>query len=373
MLAVPLILTLYVVEGLGRSYAFAGLVAATEMIGVAIGSPWRGTAIDRFGVRRAVIPSLIAAVTMYPFVTLVGYWGLLPLAFILGLLLLPVHTIVRLSLAVRVRPEQRRTAFAMDGIVSEASFIIGPALGALLVVRASPQIALICVGACIAIASAIFIALDPTVRSEPDPLAVDDAPTGSWRSAHVLFLFAVSAAAMFVLMSTDLSIIAAMREAEAVASIGVLYAAWGGGSLLGGLYYGARTHSIRPSYLLLMLGLLTAPIGLGSSVWVLTLAVIPAGFLCAPTLTAATEWISNLVQEAQRGKAMGWQGTAYTVGGASAAPIAGICIDHFGAAGGFAAGGFVAIAVALAVLGGQVVLNSAREARQEPAGPAASR
>src|SRR5690606_36543685 len=121
-------------------------------------------------------------------------------------------------------------------------------------------------------------------------------------------------------------------------------------SLVGGLVYGMRPASIRPSHLLLAMGVLTIPIGVAHTPLALALAVIPAGLLCAPIMTACSEWIARLTTESQRGEAMGWQATSFTIGGAIAAPVIGTTIDHFGAAAGFVAGGGIGTVIASVVL-----------------------
>lgn len=353
MLALPLVLTLYIVEGIGGTYAEAGIVAAVETVGAAVGSPWRGKLIDRFGVRRALIPSLVAVLVLYPMVPFVGFWGLLPLAFLAGVFLIPVQTITRLALGILTPITQRRTAFAADSVVAEGAFIVGPAVGGVLVVQASPLIALLVVGGSTLVAGLIFFVMDPPTRTQVETID-DSAPAPvRWFTPTVGYLFAISAGTMLALMATDLGIIAALREFDAVGLVGVVYAVWGAASLVGGLLYGAQNRSIRPTYLLLAMGLLTMPIGLADSVWLLALAALPAGLMCAPSLAAATEWITHLVDERRRGAAMGWQGTAFTIGGATAGPVVGWCIDHYGALGGFAVGGGLAALIAVTALIGQ--------------------
>ena len=72
-------------------------------------------------------------------------------------------------------------------------------------------------------------------------------------------------------------------------------------------------------------------------------------------MTAATEWIAKLVPEERRGEAMGWQGTAFTIGGAASSPIIGLAIDGVGAWGGFVVGGSIAAGIALICLAGQLI------------------
>lgn len=362
-MAAPLVFTLYVVGDLNGTYTQAGVVAASSTLGAAIGSPWRGRLIDRLGMRRAIIPSIVAVGVLYPLAAMSTYVYLIPLSFLMGVFLIPIFSIVRLSLSVMVEVRQRRTAFSADSIVAEASFIIGPAAGVLLVTQAGAGVALAAVGACEVIAGLTFLHLNPPTRSTPpEPSEPIDEPAGAaprgkapWMSAQLMFLFLISAGTMATLIGTDLGIIAELRELDAVGAIALTYGLWGVSSLVGGLIYGSLNTSIRPTYLLLALGLTTIPVGLGGGVWSLSLWVIPTGFLCAPTMTAAAEWIAKLVPEERRGEAMGWQGTAFTIGGAASSPVIGAAIDGVGAWGGFVVGGSIAVVIAVVSLGGQLI------------------
>ncbi len=362
-MAIPLVLTLLVVEKLDGTYTQAGIVAAAETIGAAVGAPWRGRLIDRLGLRRALIPSIVAIALIYPAVAFASYAWLVPLAFLAGLFLIPIFAVVRLALAVMVEEEQRRTAFAADAIVAEASFLIGPAAGAVLATQADPGVAIAAVGVCEGLAGLMFFWLNPPMRSTQDGSPAVASPR-RWLNTPVMFVFLISAGTMFALMGTDLGIIAGLRELDSIESVWLVYLFWGISSLVGGLIYGALPRSIRPTHLLLVLGLLTIPVGFGGTVWSLGVWVIPAGFLCAPTMTAATEAITSLVPEDRRGEATGWQGTAYTVGGAASAPIIGASIDSVGAWGGFVLGGTVTVAIALASYGGQLVSRVAQTERR---------
>lgn len=358
MMAAPLVFTLYVVDDLDGSYAQAGVVAAATTLGAAIGSPWRGRLIDRLGMRRAILPSIIAVGLLYPLATLSTYVWLIPISLLMGLFLIPVFSIVRLSLSVMVEERQRRTAFSADSMIAEASFIIGPAAGVLVVTQAGADVALYAVGACEVLAGLLFLYLNPPTRSaaqDGDAAPDESAAKTPFLSVPVVFLFLISGGTMATLMGTDLGIVAELRELDKVGAIGFTYGLWGLSSLIGGLIYGSLNRSIRPTYLLLALGLTTIPVGLGGEVWSLSLWVIPTGFLCAPTMTAAAEWIAKLVPEERRGEAMGWQGTAFTVGGAASSPVVGAAIDEVGAWGGFVVGGLVATVIALVCWAGQLI------------------
>ena len=65
---------------------------------------------------------------------------------------------------------------------------------------------------------------------------------------------------------------------------------------------------------------------------------------------------------------MGWQGTAFTIGGAASSPMIGAAIDGVGAWGGSVVGGMVATVIALMSLSGQLI--PAFRPEPEPARPA---
>lgn len=364
-LTAPLAFTLHVVQDLDGTYAQAGIVAAASTVGAGLGMPWRGRLIDRLGLRRAVVPSVVAVGVLYPVAAVSPYWLLVPVAFLMGVFLIPIFSVVRQSLAVLVREDLRRTAYSADSVVTEASFIIGPALGVLLVTQYGASWALAFIGACEVVAGLVLLRLNPPTRSpvdtdadadrgvDPEP-AVPAAPS-AWLSVPVGFLFLVAGASVVTLYATDLGIVAILEDDGNTGAIALVYGLWGAASLLGGLLYGALSSSIRPSYLCLGLGLTTIPVGLADSVWVLALAVIPTGFLCAPTLTAASEWLAKLTPEERRGEAMGWLGSSHTAAAAVTAPLLGLVIDHVGPWASFAAGGAAAVAIAMLVLGGQLV------------------
>jgi MFS family permease len=156
------------------------------------------------------------------------------------------------------------------------------------------------------------------------------------------------------------SIVAALREAGNLGATGVVMAAWAFASLLGGLVYGALRRGVLPPALLLSLGLLTAPVGLApGSLW-LCLAVVPAGLICAPVVTATAEAIADLVPDQVRGEAMGWHGSALTAGTALGAPLAGAAIDRVAPWAGFTVVGAVGVLVALAGLAAVRVRRSRR-------------
>lgn len=108
------------------------------------------------------------------------------------------------------------------------------------------------------------------------------------------------------------------------------------------------------------MAVLTVPMMFATTTWSLALLSILPGMLCAPVLSAASEWLTDLVAEKRRGEAMGWYGSALTSGTALGSPITGATVDAFGSAAAFVAVGSVGAAVSVAALIAQQVRRKRR-------------
>ncbi|MFN8076366.1 MAG: MFS transporter [Kineosporiaceae bacterium] len=302
------------------------------------------------------------------------YPALVVAAFVGGVLGLPTFTIMRQSMSVLVPADRRRTAFAMDSIGVEISFVLGPTLGVLLATQVSTRAAVLAVGAALVAAGIGLMVINPPTRTpglehrhEQPALA----PTGSrlsrlvppWFSPALGGVLAATLAATIVLSGSEVSMVAVLREHDAVDLTGVVMAVWSVASLAGGLVYGAVHRALSPNVLLLWLSLLCIPVGLAGGPWWLALLIIPTGALCAPVMSATGEAVAALVPERVRGEAMGWHGSALTVGVALGSPLAGSMIDLVGPVGGFAAAGSAGVVLALVGL----VLHRRRPAEVEAA------
>lgn len=382
-----IVLTLHVVLTLDRGYAAAGVVGAATTVGMAIGSPWRGRVIDRLGLRRALLPSVLASAVVWGVAPFVGYRLLLVVALVGGLLGLPIFSVVRQSLAVLVPEEQRRPAFTMDSLGVEISFMVGPALAVLAATTFSTTAAVLGVGVAIVLSGIALMVLDPPTRSaDLTPAGTAAAGTAtppaagavphrvgyrSWLSARLVAVLAATAASAVVLAGTDVSVVAHLQDTGDVRLAWLVLTAWGVSSMAGGLVYGAMRRPPPIFLMLLGLALLTAPVGLAAGPWGLALAILPAGALCSPMLIATAEAVSRLVPEEVRGEAMGWHGSALTVGLAVGAPGAGAAIDAFGSWAGFAVVGLAGLPVA--ALGLAAESRRRRTVRRDaPVGPAAA-
>jgi MFS family permease len=342
------VMTLHVVTHLHRSYGAAGLLVGVATVAASVSAPWRGRLLDRLGLRRAIVPSLVVLSACWSVAPFVGYWPLLLLATFANLFLVPSFSIIRQALMCAVDDSRRRTVLAMDSVAVEMSYMIGPAGGVLLATYWPTSWALFaCELATIAGGVRLWFA-NPPLRREDDGAQPGRArmPVRRWMTPQVLAVLAMSAAATVVLTGTDVGVVAALRHLGHQPWIGWELGLWGLGSAVGGLVYGALHRSIPVAVLLGLLAATTVPVALAPNAFVIAGLLFLTGLFCAPTITAAVDALSTSVPERVRGEALGWHGSAMTAGGALGAPVAGIAIDSAGWPGGFVACGLIGLAAA---------------------------
>lgn len=361
--AIGLTLTLQVVGGLHLGFAQAGLVGAASTAGVAIGAPVSGRFVDRYGLRPVVAVTTAAQLVFWPSAAFLPYWPLVVGAFAAGVLALPVFSVVRQCLAAVVPDEHRRSAFALDSMLVEVSYMIGPAVAVAATTAVGSGWAMAFVGLGLVGSGLALLLLNPPTRPEDD---ADDTgaavPRRQWLTPALLSVLGTALAATFVLAAAELSLVAALKAQGAVRWIGLAFGLWGVSSLVGGFVYGALPRGRSPLVVVGVMAALTAPVGLAGDWRVLSLAMIPCGMLCAPAISSTVDAVSRRVPAGARGEAMGLHGTALTLGLAVSAPVAGWFIDVLGTRWSFALAGIIGLAlVALAAL-------FSRERPSRPAG-----
>jgi MFS family permease len=350
--AIGMALTLHAVESLGLDYFMAGLVTMASTIGLAVGSPLAGRFVDRYGLRPVLAVTTAAQAVFWATAWALPFPVLVVAAAVAGLLGLPVFGVIRQCLAAMVPLEQRRTAFSLDSMFVELSYMTGPALAVfgMITFGSGPTMAVIAIG--LTGSGLALLLLNPPVRSaeelaEPGPKV----PRRRWLTPGLFALLGTAAAATFVLTATELAMIATMQGSGQTGWIGLAVGVWCVFSLTGGFVYGGLSRGFSPLVLIASMALLTVPVGLVSGEWWwLLLALLPSGLLCAPSLSSTVEALSRRVPAGARGEAMGLHGTALLIGAASSAPIAGAIIDAHGAGWAFAAAGLIGVGIVLVAL-----------------------
>lgn len=349
------VLTLHVVSSLHRSYGAAGLVSAAATIAIAVSGPWRGRLLDRLGLRRVVVPSIVVAAVCWSVAPFVGYWWLLSLAALAGLFVIPSFSIIRQAVIAAVPEDDRRTAISLDSVAVELSFMVGPAAGVWAATVWPTSWVLFTIEMVGVGAGVLLWFANPVIREAVDDTDLDEngvpvgaavMPRSEWFRARFLAICLAATATTVVLGGSDIAIVAALRSFGDQASIGWVLAIWGFGSLVGGLVYGGLHRSISAFWLLGGLSIVTAPMALAAGAPSLAVLSFVAGLLCAPTITATVDQVSRVVPLSARGEAMGWHGSFMTAGMALGAPVAGVAMDTWGWEAGFTLVALVGLAVA---------------------------
>lgn len=363
VVAIPIVLTLQVALGLRHGFGEAGLVTGLWTVGVTVGAPIQGRLIDRRGLR----PVLAVATVCQGL-----FWCLAPLmpfpvfavgALVSGLVLVPGSTVVRLAISGLVPGDQRHTAFALDSMVTELSYMGGPALAVLIATQVSTGASLVGVGSALVLSGGAMLLRNPPMeekKNEPGPSAVWPGARRQWLTGRLAGVFASTLAAGAVVAGYEVSITATLRSLGQVQWTGMVLLGCGVYSLLGGLVFGALPRSVPVPAVIALLGLATVPLGLAGNWWLLGLAVAPAATLCAPAFASTASAAGESAADGTRARVMSLYGSALSAGTALGAPLAGAAFDAGGSRAAFAAVGGLGVLVA-------IVAWPALRRRREPA------
>jgi MFS family permease len=344
VMAGGLTLTLYVVTGLKLGFLQAGLVGAASTGGIAVGAPVVGRFVDRCGLRPVVAITTFTELAFWSSAAFLPYWLLVGGAFAGGMLALPVSSVIRQCLAAAVPAERRRTAFALDSMLIEVGYMVGPAVAVAVTTGAGSGWALALIGLGLAGSGMTLLVVNPPIRAEEAP-AVSEAgvPRRQWLTPALVGLLGVTFAAAFVVIAVELSVVAVLKADAATGWTGLAVGLFSLSSMVGGFAYGALSRGFSPLVMVGGMAALTVPVGLAGPWPLLCLALIPAGMLCAPAVSTTVDTLSQWVPAGARGEAMGLHGTALTLGLAVSAPITGFLIDAWGARWAFTVAGLVGI------------------------------
>ncbi|WP_370374194.1 MFS transporter [Catenulispora sp. GP43] len=367
-------LTLHIVLDQGGSYAAAGLASMVMTIGMGVGSPLLGRMVDHRGLKPVLLLTGVSEAAYWVSAPFLSYPLLLVTTFVLGGVLgVPVFSVIRQAVAARVPDAMRRQAFALDSMIVELVFMVGPALAiATITSMHTATVTMAAIGV-LTVGSVLTLwVLNPPIghaAAGGDGAPPEKVPPSTWvRPAFVLVL-ATGLAANLVLAGTDISITALLRQQNAVSMAGVCIFAWCLLSLIGGFWHGSTERPWRLPVLMLLLGAGTIPVGFVGQFgwWWLALILLPAGFMCAPTLASTAESVAAAVPASARGQAMGLQGSAMTLGGAIGAPLAGTVVDASSPPWAFATTGAIGVVLAAAMLAYQRFAKTGTERVAVPA------
>ena len=340
------------------SFAVAGAVAGALAAGSGVGAPIQGRLVDLFGQRRVLVPlGLVHAAALGAIVATTGAGApvavLVACGLVAGFAIPPTSSVLRSMWPTLLgeQPELIPAAYALDSVLIELIFVIGPLLTALVATVLSPPAALIVSAASVVAGTVMFTALPPSRAMRPDTDRVSAGLLGALASPGVRTLVLTSLPAGIGIGICEVTIPAFSHAMGAAATAGILLAMWSIGSATGGLIYGALHNRppLQRVHLAVAAGLPISllPMAAAPSVAAMALIVIPAGMFIAPLLATRNELIGWVAPEGSRTEAYTWPVTAFVGGIAIGSALAGTIVEQaswrtaFLVAAAFAAGGTI--------------------------------
>jgi predicted MFS family arabinose efflux permease len=225
-----------------------------------------------------------------------------------------------------------RTAYSLETVFDEVSFIAGPPLSLILSVVVFPQAGLLAAAALLLGGVFSFVV---QYRTEP-PIEMKDSNTRSVIRQVNLRLLTFLMVAMGVIVGTvDIVSVALARQHEQPAAASLVLSAYAVGSCLAGLLFGSLKLRTPLNRLLLLGGFATAIttllLLLVGSIPALATAVFIAGLFFAPTMIVAMALVENMVSESQLTEGMTWLLAGLNVGVAIGGTTSGQVVDRGGA------------------------------------------
>jgi MFS family permease len=320
------------------SYAGAGLVAAAFALGGGAGAPLSGRLVDRFGQSR-VLPrvALVHAGGLGALVALALLGAplalLVPAAIVAGLAIPPISATLRplWPAMLRDEPELLPTAYALDSVLIELVFVLGPLLTAVATALLSPVAALGLAVTLVVAGTFAFVASPPSRAWRPDVTAVRNGWLGALRSPGLRTLVAATLPLGFCFGAMEVTLPAFSEDMASRAWAGVLLSVWSLGSAVGGIVYGARVASLPlgRTYvrLALVLPLTFLPLAASPSVWAMPALCLLAGLAIAPLLASANQLVGDVAPPGALTEAYTWPITSLVVGVAAGNGVAGVLVE----------------------------------------------
>ncbi|GAB2929557.1 MFS transporter [Nonomuraea fastidiosa] len=361
MLGIGVIL---LISTLTQSYATAGAVAATTNLAFAVAAPLSGRLVDRFGQGRVIPPFAVLNALALSALMIFAGWGLPDWTYylsglVVGATSLSIGSMVRARWSVIYGGSGRlHTAFAFESVADEVVFVTGPALVTVLATAVNPYagliVAMLCMlGGCLALAAQ---------RGTQPP--VQELKSGSGTPIlipGVTVLAAVALALGAIFGSVDLITVAFAEEHGVKGVAGFLLAAFAGGSMVSGLWFGSRRWriSLRARFVraLALFAIGLVPIMFVGHPWIMAGALFLAGFAISPTLITCFSLTERLVPQSLLTEGMAWISTAIGFGVSAGSWAGGRLTEAYGAS---AAYGFSVAAAVVAVtigIGGSGLLR----------------
>ncbi len=354
------------VEQRTGSYGLAGTVSAAFVLAEAAFAVLHGRWVDHHGQSR-VLPLAISVFGAGLALMMLAVERDWPLALTYVFAAVSGAALPQVGASVRTRwshlldeADEVQTAFALEAVLDEVVFVVGPVLVTVLATSWHPV-----AGLSVALVTGVIGTLAFAAQRSTEPPAGRTTATAGervpmpWRLVLPLALVCLSLGALFG--ASEVTTVAFAEEQGRPWAAGWLLAVWSLGSLVAGLVTGAVAWRSGPEVRLrwgsAAMALAMAPLMFVDSLPLMALVLLVGGLSIAPTMIGAMTMVQQGVPTGRLTEGMAILHTGIVAGVAPGASIAGFVVDHSGASS----------AYAVALVGGVLGAIAAQTVRRSPA------
>jgi MFS family permease len=352
------------------SYGLAGGISAAFVVASSLAALLQGRLIDRLGQRPVLLPAIALcslSLSLLAWAVEAGHRVPLPhvLAAVAG------ATMPAVGAAVRARwthalanPSERQTAFALEAVVDELVYLLGPPLATVLATTVQPAAGLVAAIVTGLVGTLLFCSLRAT-EPPAHPVHSESGARTSMPWLQLVPLALICLAMGGVFGSTEVVTVAFAEDLGEKSIAGVLLSLWALGSLVAGFATGAvswrNTPAARMRLGVVAFTVLMAPTPLVGGAVAMGVLLFLAGFAIAPTLIAAVSFVEQTVPARRLTEGIAILTTTIAAGIAPGAAVAGVVIDAHGPHAAYlvpVCSGLIGVVAAVATRGGRSIGSS---------------
>ena len=330
---------LLLVRGTTHSYAAAGVAVGAFALATATCAPVLGRLVDHFGRARVLLPVACAQACVYALLVVAAQAGagvvvLVGLSGMAGALLPPIAPAVR-ALLREVFEDHAvlDTAYALESIFQETIWITGPLVVALIIAVSSPEVAVALLGVEVVVGTSLFLR-SPLVRSSSTSYGSGHERASALASPELRALLGPVALMGVALGGVEVGLPSLALHAGSRPASGLLLALWSLGSMIGGLWYGARVWrsplATRYQLLLVVMLVCTVPLIAARSIPAGMVCAVLAGLAIAPVFSCQYALVGRSVTPGSETEAFTWISAALIGGLAAGSAVGGAVIGPGG-------------------------------------------
>ena len=341
------------------SFALAGSAVGIYFVAMAVAAPIQGRLIDRVGPRMPLlVTGVVQPLAMLAVLAFVkaglGYAFVATAAAMAGAFQAPITVLTRTLWRYRFEGEEdRRRAFAIDAVMIEINFTLGPAIVALVLAIAHPTAAYLLATVATVCAFVLFMA-SPALKYFRREQHARRHMLGPLTEPRLLGVFVATFGLTtgFGLMEVGYP---GFATAMALPALGGVFLAVNslGSAIGGGIFGGLHLRASVERQFALTLGLMAIPLFLHAAVdgpIAFGFVAFIAGGLIAPSITSQSVLVSRLAPSHYATEAFTWSSTFIVMGLGGGMALGGLLVETAGPKSPFVAAGAIVLAMSLLAL-----------------------